>query len=96
LKPGFVKTADVAWFSSHRHSASGENEPYSYSYLFAYPIDLPANTTAITLPDNDKIRVLAITVADVGEQVRPAQPLYDMLETKIDPAMYQASGATPQ
>jgi len=40
--------------------------------------------------------VLAITVADDGERVRPAQPLYDQLETKIDPAMYQASGPAPQ
>ena len=43
------------------------------------PIDLPAGTKTITLPDNDKIRVLAISVADENAAVKPAQPLYDVL-----------------
>jgi alpha-mannosidase len=34
----------------------------------------------VTLPDNDKIRILAITVSDESNEVRPAQPLYDTLE----------------
>jgi len=65
INPGFIKPADVAWFASHHHTADGANEPYAYSYLFAYPIDLPANARTLTLPDNDKIRVLAITAASV-------------------------------
>ena len=31
------------------------------------------------LPNNDKIRVLAISVAAENPEVRPGQPLYDML-----------------
>jgi len=54
-------------------------EPYAYSYLFAYAIDLPAGTKTITLPDNDRIRILAMTVADEPWVTRPAQPLYDTL-----------------
>lgn len=77
LTPGFVKTAPVAWFASHRHSAGGENEAYAYSYLFAYAIDIPANATALTLPNDEKIRVLAMTAAKEGEPVRPVQPLVD-------------------
>jgi alpha-mannosidase len=80
LTPGFVKRSSVAWFASHRHAANGANEPYAYSYLFAYPIDVPANARTLTLPDNDRIRILAITVAEEGGQVRPVQPLYDTLE----------------
>jgi alpha-mannosidase len=79
LKPGFVKTAPVAWFASHNHTADGANEPYAYSYLFAYPIDIPANAKTLTLPNNDKIRILAISVADETAPVAPAQPLYDTL-----------------
>ena len=60
LKPGFIKRAEVAWFASHRHTADGANEPYAYSYLFAYPLDVPAGATTLTLPDNEKIRILAI------------------------------------
>ena len=83
LKPGFIKRAPVAWFASHRHTAQGANEPYAYCYLFAYSISLspmPSGNPTITLPDNDKIRILAITVSDELSETVPAQPLYDTLE----------------
>ena len=79
IKPGYIKRADLAWYCSHHHNAAGEDVPYSYSYLFAYPIDLPAGAKAITLPDNDKIRILAMSVAKENPAVKPAQPLYDVL-----------------
>ena len=84
LTPGFIKPAPVAWFASHRHSADGANEPYSYSYLFAYAIDVPTDAKTLTLPDNDKIRILAVTVADEAARVLPAQPLYDTLEERAE------------
>jgi alpha-mannosidase len=80
VMPGYIKRADLAWYSSHRHNADGANEAYSYSYLFAYGIDLPAGAKTLTLPNNDKIRVLAVSVAQEAPAVRPAQPLYDTLE----------------
>ena len=80
LRPGFIKRADIAWFSSQRHTPDGAAEPYAYSYLFAYAIDLPAGARTITLPDNDRIRILAMTVADEPWVVTPAQPLYDTLQ----------------
>lgn len=79
LKPGFVKPAELGWYVSHHHTATGLNEPYQYSYLFAYSLDLPANAKTLTLPDNDKIRVLAVSVAEENPEVKPAQPLYDTL-----------------
>jgi alpha-mannosidase len=79
IKPGYIKRADLAWYCTHHHNAKGENVPYSYSYLFAYPIDMPSGAKTIRLPDNDKIRVLAISVADEDPEVKPAQPLYDVL-----------------
>jgi alpha-mannosidase len=80
LVPGFIKQSPVAWFSSHQHTADGVNVPYAYSYLFAYSIDVPANARTLTLPDNDKIRILAISLASESGEVRPAQPLFDTLE----------------
>jgi alpha-mannosidase len=80
IAPGFIKRAPVAWFASHRHGADGANEPYAYSYLFAYTIDLPSGAKTLTLPNNERIRILAITVASEPGEVRPAQPLYDTLE----------------
>ena len=82
ITPGFIKRADIAWYSSHRHDRDGSNEPYAYSYLYAFPIDLPQGATSITLPDNDKVRVLAITVANDHAAALPAQPLYDVLDKK--------------
>jgi len=79
MTPGFIKPADLAWYCTHHHTADGLNEPYQYSYLFAYGIDLPAGTKTITLPNNDKIRILAISAADEGPLLKPAQPLYDTL-----------------
>jgi alpha-mannosidase len=80
LTPGFIKRAPLAWYASHRHLADGASEPYAYSYLFAYAVELPAGAKTLTLPDDEKIRVLAVTVSDEGRQVRPARPLYDTLE----------------
>jgi alpha-mannosidase len=79
VRPGFIKRADIAWFSSQRRTPDAVPEPYMYSYLFAYAIDLPAGARTITLPDNERIRILAMTVADEPWVVTPAQPLYDTL-----------------
>jgi alpha-mannosidase len=48
--------------------------------LFAYTFDLPEGARTLTLPNNDRIRILAVTVADEPWVVTPAQPLYDTLE----------------
>jgi alpha-mannosidase len=79
IKPGYIKRADLAWYCSHHHNAAGENVPYAYSYLFAYSIDLPVGIKTIRLPDNDKIRIMAISVADENAEVKPVQTLYDVL-----------------
>ncbi len=77
LTPGYIKRADLAWYASHHHNAAGQNVPYGYAYLFAYAIDLPAGTKTMQLPDNDKIRILAMSVATEHAAVAPVQPLYN-------------------
>jgi alpha-mannosidase len=79
IKPRYIKRAELAWYCSHHHNAAGENVAYSYSYLFAYPIDMPTGTRTITLPNDDRIRILAMSVAYENPAVMPAQPLYDVL-----------------
>ena len=79
ITPGFIKRDPLAWFASHHHNAEGKNEAYSYSYLFAYELDVPANQQMLTLPANDKIRILAMTASNEHQGVKPAQPLYDTL-----------------
>lgn len=79
IRPGYIKRASLAWYCSHHHDASGKNVAYSYSYLFGYSVDLPAGVRTITLPRNDKVRILAISVAQENPAVQPARPLYDTL-----------------
>ena len=79
LKPGFIKRADIAWYSDHYHDAAGKNVPYRYSYLFAYAIDLPAGAKTLRLPNNPDVRIVAVSVANEASEVKPAQPLYDVL-----------------
>jgi alpha-mannosidase len=79
LTPGFIKPAHIAWYASHYHTDDGTNQPYKYCYLFATSVDLPEGATTLTLPDNDKIRIMAVTVADKTGRLHPAQPLYDAM-----------------
>ena len=80
IRPGFIKRDDIAWFTSQRRAADGSAEPYMYSYLFAYAIDIPKGAKTLVLPDNERIRILAVSVADEPWVVTPAHPLYDTLE----------------
>jgi alpha-mannosidase len=81
LSPGYIKRTPVAWYCSHRHNASGQNEIYEYTYIYRYAIDIPANAKELLLPQNDKICILAASVAkDNAAALTPAQPLYDTLE----------------
>jgi alpha-mannosidase len=85
LQAGYVKSANLAWYASHHHTADGLNQPYQYSYLFAYSMAVPKNAGTFTLPNNDKIRVLAVSVAEEGPAVNPTQPLYDTLSGTVPP-----------
>jgi alpha-mannosidase len=80
LRPGYIKRATLAWYASHHHTPDGLNEPYEYSYLFAYGIPLPPHAATLTLPANDKVRILAVSVESEDPAVTPVQPLYDTLQ----------------
>jgi alpha-mannosidase len=86
LVPGFIKRTPVAWFATHHNTPQGDAY-YNYSYLFQLSYDLPAGTKSLTLPDNSKIRVFAVSVASEPTAAPPAAPLYDTL------ADHQSSGA---
>jgi alpha-mannosidase len=79
IEKPFLKGDNIAWFSSHRHNAyPSENEAYQYTYIYKYEIDVPKGAKTITLPENQKIKVFAITVAKNGsDDVRALQPLTD-------------------
>ncbi|WP_419806926.1 glycoside hydrolase family 38 C-terminal domain-containing protein [Terriglobus sp.] len=91
LREGFIKPAEVAWYASHHHTASGLNQPYAYSYLFAYALEIPAGAKTITLPNNPNIRIMAVSAAKVGPAVTPATPLFDVLKHTSAPTTSQTS-----
>lgn len=78
IKTGFIKRDPIAWFCTHRHHPQKGNEAYRFSYLFKYGLDLPTGAKTLTLPENPRIKILAVTVSqNANDAVRPAQPLYD-------------------
>ena len=85
IVPGYIKPAPLAWYASHHHTADGLNQPYEYSYLFTYSIDLPAEASTLTLPNNSKIRILAITVADTGPEIKLSSPLLNGAPRRTGP-----------
>ncbi len=86
LDAGYVKRADLAWYASHHHTPDGLNQPYAYSYLFAYPIELSGAPQTLTLPNNDKIRILSVSAVEEDPKLKPAQPLYDTLNRTEPPS----------
>lgn len=80
ITPGFIKRVPIGWFASHRHTPEGANEAYAYSYLFVYTLDVPANARTLTLPNNDRVRIMAITGSNERSTLKPTQPLYDTLD----------------
>jgi len=78
LAPGYVKPDEIAWYASHHH-ANGEDAIYRYCYLFRKTIELPRGATSITLPDDQRIKIFAATVASVGHSATPARELFDTL-----------------
>ncbi len=91
MRAGYVKPAEIAWYASHHHTAAGLNEPYEYSYLFAYALPVPPHSRALTLPSNVKVRILAVSVARQQPNVTPAEPLYDTLG-RTEPGALVAAG----
>jgi len=87
IRSGFVKRDEIAWVGTHRHAADG-NQPYILSYVFAYEIDLPAGTREIRLPNEDRLRILAMTAVREPHHVQPTAALYapELPEPQAAPA----------
>jgi alpha-mannosidase len=92
LTPGYVKPCEVAWFCTHHHAPGGD-QPYEYCYLFKTSFDVSPGAKALTLPNNDKILVLAATlVKDERDEVIPAAPLFDILDDRVQDAPRMSPG----
>lgn len=76
IRPAFIRRDPVAWFASHRHHPTEGNEAYRFSYLFHKVLTIPAGATSMTLPDDPRVLLLAMTCAP-PPRAHPAAPLYD-------------------
>ena len=66
LVPGFTKPGEVAWYSSHRHNPKTGNEYYTYSYLYKVGFEIPTSGGVLTLPNDPRIKIMAISTARTG------------------------------
>ena len=77
LEKAYIKRDEVAWFATHVQKDTA-NIPYQYAYLFKYSIPVSPSAGYVQLPQNDAIKIFAMTVADdPSDQIIPAMPLYD-------------------
>jgi len=79
LVPGYINRTPVAWFATHHNTPDGDAF-YDFSYLFELTYNLPLATKTLTLPEDSKVRVFAISVAREPGATPPVAPLYDTLE----------------
>lgn len=80
LQPGYLRTDDVAWFVTHLHQDTTVL-PYRYGYIFRYRIPAPPPGETFQFPDNESIKIFAVTLADNPyDETVPAAPLGEVLE----------------
>jgi alpha-mannosidase len=100
LDRGFIKRDKIAWFASHLHRDT-LNLPYQYGYIFKYALEASPVSNTLQLPDNDAIKIFAISVADNPfDHIQPASPLYDEFNDRPSlalnlPVSYVSEDMTP-
>ena len=78
LAPGYIKRDPIAWICTHLHDVEGENLVYNYGYLFVQTYDIPDGVNSVTLPWNDKLRIMAMSMGTAeNDEVQPLQELFD-------------------
>lgn len=80
IAPAFLRNAPVAWWSTHTHSANGDN-PYDFAYLFHYELK---SRGELQLPNDPHLKILAVTVLqNYPAQMQAATPLMDRLDRTL-------------
>ena len=78
IAPAYAKTVPLGWVGTHRHGARGENEAYVFTHVYRLRLDVPPGARTLTLPDDPRVRVLAVTAAaNPNDAVVAAQPFTD-------------------
>lgn len=73
---GYLLNDDVAYVGTHRHSPEGDN-PYEFTYMFKYVLDIPKGAKEVILPDNPNLVIFAASaVNELSPQLTPAGDLF--------------------
>lgn len=77
---GFLKSADIAYVGTHKHTSVGNKDlAHEYTQIFYVTFDLPKNAQQIILPNNPRIVIFAATVAnDNNNNIYPATNLLNI------------------
>jgi alpha-mannosidase len=82
IEPGFIKRDELALYTPHLHNDTS-NIAYQYGYLFLYTFSIDPKTETIQLPENNAIKVFAITLVDQPwSDVVPTTPLGDDFQNR--------------
>jgi alpha-mannosidase len=91
IAPAWILRAPVAWYGTHRHAATegdtsgtGRDEAYRFTYLYRLELELPPGARSLTLPRNERVKLLAASVAATShDAVRATRPLYDVADEAV-------------
>lgn len=93
---GYLEPATVAYTGTHRHSAEGD-VPYEFTYLFSFPVDIPAKATEVILPNEPGVVLFAATaVREDLPQAEAAAPLFRTNNVCDTPERISADEAAAQ
>ncbi len=73
----FLRDARIGYIGTHTHSVNEMNRPYEFSYMYLMTLDIPQGARTVKLPDNKKVMVYAMTVAEnPADDVKLASELF--------------------
>lgn len=72
---GYMKDAQVAYVGTHRHSTT-EDEPYEFTYMFKFGVDVPKGATHIVMPSQENVVVFSMVAVDEPAQVVVASEMF--------------------
>ncbi len=86
LDPGYVREAPVAWFCTHQHLPT-QDDQYQFSFMHAYRLWIPKGSTGVPLPRDPRVRVMAMSIVRNGfTTVIPCVPTADTLSDHVQDA----------
>jgi alpha-mannosidase len=84
----------IAFYVTHRHNINNTDDMVKDTYLYLYPIaiDSSKSVSGITLPNNDKIKVFAISLA--SGPAFPPMPVYGPVNVALNKGATADGNAT--